>query len=182
MNGESCVQQAYESIFRGDFEAAAAWFERAVEADPNNPSYYYRGSITLARSGRLASALAYARRAVELAPYEPAYAFQLRLLQSRQKIAEAQALLTQSPPQAKPAVGLLREAFRLDPLAADARLLLGAAYRLLGDYGQALEAIQDALQLNPQYEEARRLLHEVRSERRRKLKQLNPSNHRKRDR
>ncbi|MBB6690197.1 tetratricopeptide repeat protein [Cohnella xylanilytica] len=182
MNGESCVQQAYESILRGDFEAAAEWFERAVEAEPDNPSYYYKGSITLARSGKLPLALDYAKRAVELAPGEPAYELQLRMLRSRLRIAEARELLSANPPRTEPAIGLLKEAFRLDPLAADARLLLGIAYRMRGEYGRSIEALREALQLNPQYEEARRLLREVRSERRRTLKQLyDPINH-KRDR
>lgn len=171
MDGESCIQQAYEAIFRGDYEAAGTWFERAVEAEPTNASYYYRGSITLARSGKLPLALAYANRAVELAPEEPAYAEQLRVLQARKKIAEAQELLSRSPAQAAPCVPLLQEAFRLDPLAADARLLLGISYRLLGEYDKAAEALMDALQLNPQYDEARKLLREVRSDRRRKRRQ-----------
>ncbi|CAM3945210.1 tetratricopeptide repeat protein [Cohnella lubricantis] len=168
MDGESCIQQAYEAIFRGDYEAAGAWFERAVEAEPSNASYYYRGSITLARSGKLHLALEYARRAVELAPEEPAYWEQLRMLQARRKIGEARELLSRHPAQSAMAVPLLQEAFHMDPLAADARLLLGIAYRMLGEYDKAIESLQDALQLNPQYEEARKLLSVVRSERRRK--------------
>lgn len=171
MDGASCIQQAYEAIFRGDYEAAGIWFERAVEAEPSNASYYYRGSITLARSGKLTMALAYATRAVELAPEEPAYAEQLNMLEARKKIAEAQELLSRSPAQAAPSVPLLREAFRLDPLAADARLLLGIAYRLLGEYDKAIESLQEALALNPQYDEARKLLSEIQTGRRRKHRQ-----------
>lgn len=161
MDGDSCIQRAYEAIFHGDYEAAAAWFERAVEADPANPSYYYRGSITLARSGKIAQALEYARRAVELAPEEPAYAEQLRVLQARRKVAEAREQLERKPPSAAAAVVLSQEAFRLDPLAADARLLLGIAYRLLGEFDLAADAFREALLLDPQMAEAQRALREL---------------------
>lgn len=171
MDGESCIQQAYEAIFRGDYEAAGEWFERAVEAEPSNASYYYRGSITFARSGKLNLALTYAGRAVELAPEEAAYAEQLRMLQAREKIAQARELLSGNPPMTVQTIPLLKEAFRLDPLAADARFLLGIAYQMLGEFDKAVEALQEALTLNPQYEEAQKLLDDIRSERRRRFKQ-----------
>lgn len=166
MEGESCVQAAYEALLQGDFEAAAIWFVRAVEAEPDNPSYYFRGSVTLARSGKLGQALRYAKRAVELAPEETSYALQLRLLQAREKIAEAERLLALTPPRPEPAIELLAEAFRLDPLAAKAKLLLGIAHRMSGDERRAREALREALALNPQYEEANKLLREWQAEQR----------------
>lgn len=164
MDGESCVQAAYEALLQGDFEAATRWFVRAVETDPDNPSYYFRGSVTLARSGKLAQALQYARRAVELAPDEASYRLQLTLLESRERTARAERLLSLSPPKPEPAIALLKEAFRLDPLAAKAKLLLGVAYRLTGDDRSAREAWREALLLNPHYEEAGRLLRELHDE------------------
>jgi Flp pilus assembly protein TadD len=166
LEGESCVQAAYEALLQGDFDAAAVWFVRAVEAEPDNPSYYFRGSVTLARSGRLGLALRYARRAVELAPDETSYALQLRLLESRERIDEAQRLLSLTPSKPETAISLLKEAFRLDPLAAQAKLLLGVSYRLAGDDRSAREALREALLLNPQYEEASRLLREMYAEQR----------------
>jgi tetratricopeptide (TPR) repeat protein len=167
MNGEQCLQEAYEAIYRGDFESAESWFLQAIEREPNNASYYYKASITCSRNGKLSSAMAFAGKALELEPWRPAYAFHYQTLQARCRIAEAEKMLSQSPPGAEEAVLKLREAASLDPLSAEARLYLGIAYRLLPDLQRAAASLKEALQLDPQLEEARRQLHELRTERRR---------------
>ncbi|WP_182300642.1 tetratricopeptide repeat protein [Cohnella cholangitidis] len=182
MDGEECLRQAYEAIFEGDFESAVHWFGQAIAIEPDNAAYYYSGSITCARSGKLSMAMAYALKAVELSPDDQAYRLNLRMIVSRQKIAEARHYLSMVSPDVEKSVSLLKEAANLDPLSAEARFMLGALYRLQRDYKLAIESLRDALQLEPQHEEAKRMLHEVRSERRRLLKQQYSHYHSKRNR
>jgi tetratricopeptide (TPR) repeat protein len=171
MDGETCLRQAYEAIFHGDFESAIYWFGQAIAMEPGNAEYYYRGSVTCARSGKISLATNYAHKAVELNPDNQIYQLNLRMMLARQKIAEARQWLEQPVPDLERSFANLKEAAYLDPLSAEARLLLGILYRMQRNYKQALDSLQDALQLEPQLEEAKRLLHEVRAERRRILKQ-----------
>ncbi|MFC4302864.1 tetratricopeptide repeat protein [Cohnella boryungensis] len=171
MNGDACLQQAYDAILQGDFEAAIRWFGQAISLEPDNADYYYRGSITCARSGKTSLAMSYARKAAELNPDEPSYRLHLCALLSRERIALAKQWLHLPEPDNGAVVAILKEAIQLDPLAAEAKLLLGIAYRAERSYRQALEALRDALQLEPGWEEAKRLLSEIRTERRSLLKQ-----------
>jgi tetratricopeptide (TPR) repeat protein len=171
MDGETCLRQAYDAVFQGDFESAMFWFGQAIAIEPENAAFYYKGSITCARSGRISLALEYASKAVELSPDDPAYQLNLRTITARQRIIDARNLLSQPSPDFEKSMELLKEAAYFDPLSAEARLLLGFVYRMQGDYRLALEYLRDALQLEPGHEDAKRLLHEVRAERRRYLKQ-----------
>ncbi len=171
MDGETCLRQAYEAIFHGDFESAIYWFGQAIAIEPHNAAYHYKGSITCARSGKLALAMTYALRAVELNPEDPDYQLNLRTITARQRILDARNLLSLPVPEVEKSLGLLKEAAQFDPLSAEARLLLGILYRIRRDYRLALDNLRDALQLEPGNEETKRLLHEVRSERRRIIKQ-----------
>ncbi|WP_219639943.1 tetratricopeptide repeat protein [Cohnella sp. CFH 77786] len=175
MDGDTCLRHAYDAILHGDFEAAVHWFGQAIEWEPDNASYYYKASITCARSGKSALAEMYAKRAVELAPGDPDYALNLRTIEARRLLLESRMMLERSIPDAAQAKQLLLEAEKLDPLLAEAKLLLGIASRMLGDLRTAIAYIRDTLSLDPQHAEACRLLREYRAERRRKLRsQLKP--------
>lgn len=182
MDGETFIRQAYEAIYHGDFESAITLFGRAIETEPDNAAYLYSGSITCARSGKLSLAMSYAQRAVELHPGESAYQLNVRMIMSRMKVAEVRHLLSQTSPDVDKCLELLKEAAQLDPLSVESRLLLGILYRLQRNYKLALESLRDTLLLEPQHEEAKRLLHEVRAERRRLLKQQYSYYHSKRNR
>ncbi|MFB9275244.1 tetratricopeptide repeat protein [Cohnella cellulosilytica] len=182
INGETCIRSAYDAIFQGDFEAAVQWFGQAIELEPDNAEYYFRGSITCARSGKHAQAMDYAKKAADLDPEEPSYRLHLRMLQARERFAEARWLLSQPEPDVGRSVVLLREAVQLDPLSAQAKLLLGIAYRAQRQYDLALDSLRDALQLDPSLGEARKWLGEIRAERRRLLKQQYSHYHSKRNR
>ncbi|MFC5467740.1 tetratricopeptide repeat protein [Cohnella suwonensis] len=171
MDGETCLRQAYDAIFRGDFESAMNGFSQAIALEPDNATYLHSGSITCARNGRLPQALAYARRAAELQPDNPSYQLHLRTLLSKQRIYEARILLAQPAPNIDESAKLLKDATQLDPLSAEARLMLGILYRMQRNYKLSLDSLRDALQLDPQNEETKRLLSEVRAERRRAIKQ-----------
>jgi len=182
MNGEECLRQAYDAIFQGDFESAIRSFAQAIELEPDNAEYYYRGSITCARSGKTNLAVAYARKAVELNPNESSYVLNLRTIQCKERIVQAKELLERNEPDIERSAVLLLEAVRLDPLSAEAKLLLGIVFRVQGDFRKAIESLQDALLIEPALEEAKRLLSEIRSERRRLLKQQYSHYHSKRNR
>lgn len=171
MDGETCLREAYDAIFRGDFESAVHWFGQAIALEPDNAAYHYTGSITCARSGKLSLALAYAQRAVQLSPDDTSYQLNLRTIVAKQRIADVRHSLEAPVPDIDACIKLLKEAAQLDPLSSEARLMLGILYRMQRNYKQSLDSLRDALQLEPQNEDAKRLLHEVRAERRRLLKQ-----------
>lgn len=176
MDGETCVRQAYQSIFQGDFEAALRWFQQAIERDPDNASYHYKASITCARSGKAELAEFHARRAVELDPEDPDYALNLQTVEARSRVALAKEILESATPDVGKAKELLSEAEQLDPLSAEAKLLLAIACRMLGDFRSAVSCLRDVLTLEPQHDEAGRLLREWRAQRRRSAQsQLHPS-------
>ena len=64
MDGESCIRKAYEFIFNSDFEEAIHWFELAIEAEPDNASYYHKCAVSCARSGKSASGMSNSRTRV----------------------------------------------------------------------------------------------------------------------
>jgi tetratricopeptide (TPR) repeat protein len=170
MDGDTFLRQAYDAIFHGDFESAVHWFGQAIAEDPDNASFYYKGSITCARSGKMALAETYAKRAVELDPENPDYSLNYQMIQAKRFIAEARALLGAPVPDVEHAKPLLLDAGVLDPLAVEAKLLLGLVCRMQGDYRSAVAYLRDSLLLDPQLEEAKRLLQETRLERRRILR------------
>ncbi|WEK55723.1 MAG: tetratricopeptide repeat protein [Candidatus Cohnella colombiensis] len=171
MDGEICLQQAYDAILQGDFELALDWFQQAIALEPDNASYYYKGSVTFARSGKLQLAKSYAQKATELAPDEPVYQLQLQIVTARLIVAEIRIKLATVSPDLVQCMNNLQEATRLDPLSVEAKLLLAIAYRMEGSYGQSLAMLSETLQLDPLNEEAIRLRQQIRVERRRVLKQ-----------
>lgn len=182
MDGEGYVRQAYEAIMQGDFELALLEFQHAIAADPGNASYYYKGSVTCARSGKLQLAMTYAQKALELNPDDPTYKLHYRTVQAKQRVHDVRNRLQLALPNLGECAMELKEATRLDPLSAEAFLLLGIVHRLRGDYRSSLETLREALTLDPQNEDIRRLLREVREERRRALKQQYTNPNRKRNR
>lgn len=83
MSGDNFLRAAYGYLYLGDFQKATEAFGRAIEADPDNPSYYYLGSVTAMRNGDWDTAVRWARRATELAPRDPMYNEHARLVEAR---------------------------------------------------------------------------------------------------
>lgn len=158
MDGREEIKKAYDSILKGDFEKAIAWFELAVAIEPDNAAYYYRLSITCARSNRLTRAIEYAQTAVRLEPGNESYRYHLHHLQARELAAKAEKCLEQGNDQCYLAVAFLKEAVVLDPLNAEAFLLLSIAHAELKDYSDAVRSVKEVLRLNPQHETAHKLL------------------------
>ncbi|MGO4527670.1 tetratricopeptide repeat protein [Paenibacillus sp. 2TAF8] len=154
MKPEDYMQQAYRCILQNDFEQAIRWFEDAIHAHPEHAELYYRCSITHARSKHLLPALEYARKAVELSGGAEEYVLHLQTLEAKQLTLRAKLLLEQAASEtSKPYVEasrLLTEATRLDPLSVEAHVMLALAYSDLNEYESALQALQDAILLDPQ--------------------------------
>jgi len=157
MSGEKELQKAYESLLGQHFEEAVEWFQRAIEQDPGNADYYYKLSITYARNGQVEEALDYARKALSLAPDDAAYGIHLRVLEAKQLRFEAERLLAAGGDEAL-AASYLREALRLDPLEESAYVLLASACAGMHEYQDALEALRELLELDPEHATARALI------------------------
>lgn len=162
MNGEEGIRKAYQAILRGDFEQAVVWFEKAIAQEPDNAAYHYRLSITCGRSGRLAKALEHAANAVRLSPEDRSYELHYKRLQAQEKLIQAKAALEQNGNQLYLAVALLKEAIALDPLSAEAYMMLGMAYGELEEFPEAVRALNEALRLHPQHKGAAGLREEYR--------------------
>ncbi|WP_160396014.1 tetratricopeptide repeat protein [Paenibacillus sp. MMS18-CY102] len=181
MEGDDCLKQAYGCILRNDFEGAIRWFERAIAADPDNASYYYKCSISYSRSGKLDRALYYALRAVELDPEQKAYGYQLRTVQASLLVSSARFDLGQQPPDPASAIHTLQEAIELDPLSFDGFFLLGEAYALLNRLDDAVRCALEAIRLNPGDDSARTLFTDM-SRKRRALRYRQQRRQRRRNR
>lgn len=163
MGTKKPIDEAYACLLEHDFEQAVAWFEKALEAEPDNPSYHYKLSITYARSNKLAKALEHAARAVQLDPGAEPFRLQLSHLEARERVQQARAWLS-SPDKASVgrAIALLKEAEKADPLLVQAKLFLGIGYAALGNYEQAVAAVREAVRLDAGDETAQALLTEYR--------------------
>ncbi|GFN30676.1 tetratricopeptide repeat protein [Paenibacillus xylaniclasticus] len=166
MEGDDCLRQAYGCILQSDFEGAILWFERAIAAEPNNSSYYYKCSISYGRSGKWDRALYYAVKAVELDPEQQAHTYQLRTVQANLLIIKARQALGHQPPQTADAVQSLQEAVELDPLSFEAYVLLAEAYAKLNKLDDAARCSLEAIRLNPADESARTLFADINRKRR----------------
>lgn len=160
MDGEYEMKQAYAAILESDFEQAIDWFERAIACDPHNASYRYRLSVTCARSGRLAKAIMHAGEAVQLDPHQEVYRHHAETLEAKKLVQEAERTLEDHQSD-EAVIESLRAAIALDPLLVEARVLLAFASWQIGREDEALRALQDALKLDPQHPEARRLLDQI---------------------
>jgi tetratricopeptide (TPR) repeat protein len=121
-------------------EAAAACFARATELAPQTMHWWYYLALAYQRGGKPEQAVNAYDRAIKLdANYGPLY---VRLA----------GLLTTSDRQR--AVRLCRRALELNPEDPTAMLQLGLCEEAAGDAAAALEHIERALQITPDYGEA----------------------------
>jgi len=170
MAGEEHIRQAYASILSGDYEQAIRSFEQAIAAEPGNPAYHHKCSITCMRSALWTKALRHAEEAVRLAPDQTDYRYHLASVQARIAAEEAKNELAAADPDYASVIGRLKLALELDPLLDEAWLLMAAAYGALGRFDEAAQAAREALRLNPAHGEAKRLFADYRRRHRRKQK------------
>jgi tetratricopeptide (TPR) repeat protein len=141
---------------RGDFLGAEAYFERAVELNPNYTEALLNLAVTYNDLGKYEAARqVYARirrddgKAGILDPY------------ARGKIANMHADLAQAYSDAgckQEAIAELRRSVALCPTFADLQVRLGTLYRDAGNLVLAREHYEAARDINPRYAPARVLL------------------------
>lgn len=163
MDSEQKMKKAFESLLGNDFEKAIEWFEKAVAEQPQNAEYHYRLSITYSRSNKLSKALDHAKEACRLHPVNEKYKLHLQHILSLHFMTKAENFIAEK--QYGRAIDILNDAIRLDPLALEAYLLLGIAQAELGRINDALEAIDEALRLDPHHEMAQKLHQQYTNER-----------------
>ena len=168
MDGEAHVKSAYESILQGDFEQAIRAFEQAIEADPANPAYHHKCSITCLRSAKWQKAMRHAEEAVRLRPDDAEYRFHLASVEARIAAEEAKLELETAEPDFNAVIARLQDAIERDPLLDEAYLLLAAAYGAIGKYDEAAASAREALKLNPSHGGAKRLFAEYNRKKRRR--------------
>jgi len=155
MNENPHILKAFESILQHDYEQAIECFELAIAGEPNNASYYYRLSITCARSNKLLKAIDHAITACRLEPEEESYRLHLNMMRARQMLFIADDLLkAKNAANVEEAVATLQSAIRLDPLSIEAYLMLSIAYEQSARINDAISIVTEAVRLDPEHKEA----------------------------
>jgi tetratricopeptide (TPR) repeat protein len=149
---EVLLRQGIELFTAGKYDEAIAKFLEVVRRDPTSwNAYLYLARSYVAKSS-WADALASGRKALELAPSSGDVIPVL-----------AQALLGAGADAVKrgqfsEAIGHFGEYVKLRPTDVQGYLELGKAYWQSGNLGNALEAFQQVLRLNPNNVEAQQFL------------------------
>lgn len=137
------------SVRRGDREEALIYFHRAVQADPNHVYALHNIGGVLFELGRVDEAAERMRRVRDLNPDDPVIWFGMgQFYVTTRNYADAFICFTRVT--------------SLEPGNAAAWFNLGALNRLGGDNESALEAYEEALRLDPDDEDARNAIREIR--------------------
>ena len=133
---DSLVEAAHHAQGRGDFAAAASYYQSAVALRPNVPELLSNLGLMQDVTGNYKEAIVSFQKAEHLKPelYVPNLFLGIDYLHIEQ------------PQQAIP---FLEKAGRLNPRDARAQLTLGRAYASLRDYAAAGRAYRRALELDP---------------------------------
>jgi tetratricopeptide (TPR) repeat protein len=173
------MRRAVWHLSRDRVAAALADYERAVAWDPFSPPFRHDYAVALAGAGRHDEALAQLEKAVTLAPREAAFRFSLALALAERgsierAIAELETVVREAPDHARAwynlglaraergdtygALEALREAERAEPRDPRAPYARATIHMRRGESDEARRAAQRALEIAPDFEEARRLL------------------------
>ena len=176
------MQLAQFALRRGDNAAAIRQMRKAIAWDPNSPPYHHDLAILLSTTGDSKGAVSELRDAIRLDPQNAEYQYKLALgLNELGATAESTAalektvLLDPSYARAWYNLGLARSGMN-QPQQAIAAMLQGEAADLgdasipyaratiharLGQKQQALAAATRALQLRPDFQEAKQLIRAI---------------------
>jgi Tfp pilus assembly protein PilF len=154
--GKQHIKEAYRALFANDFARAVCAFEKAIQCDPTNASYYFKLSITCARNQQLDLAIQTIEKALVLEPKNEKFIMQHQRLNCRRYTEEAVQCLEKG--SIEQALVLIERAVELDPLYMQAHYVAAQVYFLRGQYIQARKAARQAVRLAPNFLEARVLL------------------------
>ncbi|MBA4150039.1 MAG: tetratricopeptide repeat protein [Verrucomicrobia bacterium] len=127
-------------------------YEAAIGQNPNYAEAHANLGVALGMQQRFSEAVAHYERSLELQPFQPDLLRNLALdLMSLQRFVQAEAKL--------------RRALELDPSDAMSHLLLGNVHWAQGQTGEAIPQYRRALELRPDFPEARERLMALQDER-----------------
>jgi len=173
------LQLGVFELDRGDAGGALTCFQRAVEWDPNSAPFHEALAVGLSLAGKPESAVVELQAACRLAPGDAEYQFKLglafneigRLDDARAALAEAVkldprfakawynlGLACNAAGQTEPALDDLLRAESLDPAAPQIPYARATILTRVGRVADARVAARRALELQPDYPEARELL------------------------
>ena len=173
------MQLAQFAMLRGDTPAAIRQMRKAIEWDPNSPPFQHDLAILLSSTGDAKGAVSALRQAIHLDPENAEYRYKLALaLNELGATAESTAALEKtvlldpgyarawynlglarsSTNQPREAIAALLTGETADPSDASIPYARATIHARLGEKRQAAEAAARALQLRPDFQEARQLL------------------------
>ena len=118
----------------GKFESAIAYYQKAIEENPQFTWSYQNLGEALEKTGRIEEAIASFRQAVAIDPQSHCFLYKLGITLSRQG-------------QFQEAVGYLRQAIDLNKNVPEFYLGLGAVLAKLRQWSEAVECIHQALRM-----------------------------------
>jgi len=132
LSPHQAVEQGNAAFAAGDAGAAGRFYEQAAAALPQSPLIQYNLGIVAVRGFDLDAAAARFQRALQSGDQrlESRVRYNLAVVHHRQALKALQTFQDALTPLEQ-AIGLYRDALRLDPAQADARYNLELAYRLL---------------------------------------------------
>ncbi|MDM7913643.1 MAG: tetratricopeptide repeat protein [Candidatus Eisenbacteria bacterium] len=160
-------------------DSAVLHFDRTIELAPSNSGAWMNRGLAKAQLKQTSSAVADLRKATSLAPdFAPAWSYLGNLLQMADSTGAAiQAFKTATEKDPKNAMALrglglsyfkrkdyanaanvLKQATTIDPGNADSWVLYGQALAVQGQTAAGLAAIKKALEINPEHENAKKLV------------------------
>jgi predicted CXXCH cytochrome family protein len=177
------MQQGVYRLARNDVDGAIACFERAVKWDPNSAPFHESLATALSMQEKLPEAIDQLQQAMRLDPTDAEYPFKLALAyhetgQTDRTIQLLQQALKLNPRHARAAYNLglaldaagnpegaiaqLRQAESLNPADPGIPYARATIHLKQNQKAEAREAASRALQVNPQFQQAARLLQTLR--------------------
>ncbi len=173
------MQLAQFAALRGDNTAAIRQMQKAIQWDPNSPPFHHDLAILLSTTGDPKAAADSLKKAIALDPENPEYHFKLAL--SYNELGDLQATISSlektvqldptyarawynlglalnSTQQPQRAVEALRKGEATEPSDSSIPYARATIHAQLGQRDEALTAAARALQLRPDFQEARQLL------------------------
>ncbi len=173
------MQLSQFAFFRGDTPGAIRQMRKAIQWDPNSPPFHHDLGILLNTSGDSQAALSSFKEAVRLDPENPEYSYKLALalgetgspaevvaaLETTVKLDPTYArawynlgLARSGMNQAQAAITALRQGESADPSDSAIPYARATIHARLGQNQDALAAAARALQLRPDFTEAKQLI------------------------
>jgi tetratricopeptide (TPR) repeat protein len=173
------MQLSQFTLRRGDTQAAIRQIRKAIQWDPNSPPFHHDLAILLSISGDTRAAVSSLKEAIRLDPENAEYPYKLALaLSELGSTTEARAALEKtvkldptyarawynlglaysSANQTAKAITALRKGEAADPADSAIPYARATIHARLGQKQEALQAAALALQIRPDFQEARNLL------------------------